>query len=354
MLPLRRPLPEGAYRGCDRAHCWWGREKWLLHCSVLYCLHYRRLRDEGRTEPVSRAAFLMVMAGMSHGADNQTGRDCRVPVGKLHRNGTRSGLVNHAGVCRRQVQRARHLARELGVVTDIQQGRLRTLAERLESWKRGDRARGWCTVSVLHESRRFSRLPVDNRNGSHLPNYIDVTPLIRSIGRKENPRKGVVTQGTACRQKQLNTGPGRAQADPAALQLARGCLNHPKMPPWIRRHGKTAWARVLAPFVAAQWDADDIAEALRDYAIGHYVLSSPRNALGYLRSILNTFDLQDRPAAIIRAEAAARDTERRAKQEQLRTEWAARNASAAGENSPGRQAARQVIEEIKRRPKRWR
>ncbi|MCW4354119.1 hypothetical protein ONR57_12495 [Hoyosella sp. YIM 151337] len=27
--------------------------------------------------------------------------------------------------------------------TDIQQGRLRTLAERLESWKRGDRARGW-------------------------------------------------------------------------------------------------------------------------------------------------------------------------------------------------------------------
>ncbi|MCW4354118.1 hypothetical protein ONR57_12490 [Hoyosella sp. YIM 151337] len=126
------------------------------------------------------------------------------------------------------------------------------------------------------------------------------------------------------------------------------------MPPWIRRHGKYAWARVLAPFAAAQWDADDIAEALRDYAIGHHVLSSPRNALGYLRSILNTFELPDRPAAIIRAEAAARDAERRAKQEQLRAEWAARRASAADENSPGRLAARQVIKEIHKRPKRWR
>ncbi|AEF43030.1 Replication protein Rep (plasmid) [Hoyosella subflava DQS3-9A1] len=354
ILPLRRLLPEGTYRGRDRAQCWWGREKWLLHCSVLYCLHYRRLRHEGRTEPVARETFMMVMAGMSHGADNQTGRDCRVPVGKLHRDGARSGLVSHAEVCRRQVQRARHLARELGVITDVQPGRLRTLAERLQSWKRGDRARGWCTVSVLHESRRFSRHPVDNRNGPHLQNYMDVTPLIRSIGRRENPRMGVVTQGTSCRIKQLDTRRGRTQADPAALRLARGCLNHRKMPPWIRRHGKFAWARVLAPFAAAAWDADDVAEALREYAIGHYVLPNPQNALGYLRSILNTFDLHNRPATLIRAEAAARDTERRAKQKQLRAEWATRNANAAREDSPGRQAVRQALEEIRKRPKKFR
>lgn len=345
--PLRLPLPQDAYQ--DTPLCWWGRQRWLTHVAALYDTHYARLRAEGLVPAVARDTFLAVMGGMSEGADHTTGRDCRVPVGHTRRDGTRTGLVAATGKCRRTVQRARTLARTLHVITEVMPGRRRSLPERLESWRRGDKARGWCSVAVLHESPTLRAVP---RTPAHLPEEGNVTPLVRSTGSLHNSPRSVVTQrpaGASPRRKTTKPRPGGRgrRAGSPALPLAEALQRHPRAPRWVHRHHPPAWARVLGPIAAAGWGAEDLLLALGRHGQTRTLLTDPRNPLGYLRALIATFDLDGpTPTALAQEQRHRAEQQRLAEQQQRRAENAARDARAAAPDSPTRLAALAQIRHI--------
>src|SRR5699024_1910702 len=127
-----------------------------------------------------------------HDADYTTGRNCRTPVGYVKKDGTRTGLCAVTERSRRQVQRGNTVLRVLQVMTEVMPGRLRTLDERLESWKRDDRGRGWTAVHALHETTNpelAAGLPVDNSTPNKQQGYKNVTP----------PRSGSVGTTPSCR-----------------------------------------------------------------------------------------------------------------------------------------------------------
>lgn len=340
--PLRREVPEGAYTAAAPV-CWWSRERWLAHVAALYDQHYCRLRAEGRIPSVARATFLATMADMSAGANNATGRDCRVPVGKVRRDGTRTGLVATVGKCKRTIQRAREIAGKLGVYTVVVQGRLRTYDERIESHKRFDRCRGWAQVSVLHES---TTLPVDNFTVNELLQQGNVTPLLRRSGKHFSPRKKISSSPTNMKERRAPRGrdterrPRRQPAyDPQVLLVARRLTEKPETPSWVARRGFRSWAPVLTKYVRGGWDEDDVLEAIREHHLAHKVPHHLANPWGFLSHILGKQDIDCPPAAIIRAEAAAYEQRQREQQQQIRAELRRRNEHAAAPDSPVRRAA---------------
>lgn len=342
--PLRLPIPDGAHTG-TAAVCWWSRERWLTHVEALYDTHYRTLRAAGLIPSVAKQTFMTVMDVMAADADYDTGRGCRTPVGDTRADGTRTGLCAHTKRVRRTVQRAREIARHLHVVTEILPGRHRTLAERLESWKRGDKARGWCAVHTLHETTRTD-LPVDNSTRPDLQVDQNVTPLRSGNFFFSISSKSVVTTATNMQGRRAPRGPAmkrqgkRASAfDPKALLLASRCAAHPSMPSWVRRHGAKSWAAVLTKPAQHGWDVDDVIAAIDDYTISRRLLTNPANPFGYLAAILAGCDLTAPPAAHLKAQVAEEDARRRAEQERIRAEIRRRDANAAGPDSPGRRAA---------------
>lgn len=342
--PLRLPVPDGTYTGAA-AVCWWSRESWLNHVGTLYDTHYPRLRDAGLIPSVSRETFMAVMGGMANDADHATGRNGYTPVGDTRADGTRTGLCAQAKRVRRTIQRAREIARHLQIATEVVPGRLRTLTERLESWARGDKARGWCAVYALHNTTRTD-LPVDNSIPPDLPLDQNVTPPRSGNFCSPTFGRSVVTTGKNMQGRRASRGPTtkkqskRAAAfDPKALLLASRCITHPAMPSWVRRHGAKAWAAVLTKPAQHGWDVDDVLTAIEDYALGRRMLTNPTNAFGYLASILAGCDLDAPPAAHLKAQVAEDDARRRAEQDRMRAEIRRRDANAAAPDSPGRLAA---------------
>lgn len=347
--PLRREVPEGAYTAAAPL-CWWSRERWLAHVAALYDQHYRRLRSEGRIPSVARATFLSCMADMSAGADNATGRGCRVPVGGVRRDGTCTGLVATVGKCKRQIQRARQIAAVLGIYTVVQQGRLRTYEERIASHERQDRCRGWAQVSVLHES---ATMPVDNSTVDELLQQGNVTPLLRRSGKLFFPRMKNSSSPTNMKKRRAPRGrdatrPARRRPayDPKVLLVAVRLTEKPETPAWVARRGPRSWAPVLTKYVRAGWDEDDVLEAIREHHLAHKVPHSLTNPWGFLSHILGKQDIDCPPAAIIKAEAAAHNERRREQQRQMRAEIRRRNQQAAPPESAARRAA--VAAEAKR------
>lgn len=348
--PLRKPVPDGAYRGRSTARCWWSRSRWIVHITGLYDTHYRQLRASGEVEAVSRSTFIAVMSGMADAADHDTGRGCMTSVGRAHRDGRRTGLCARAERTRRTVQRARALARKLDAITEVMPGRLRTLVERLASWERGDRGRGWTAVYVLHESS----LPVDNSTGADLPrtsfgtpprsgNAETTTSPNDSLPTGQNMAKGRPTGGSTTKRKRVS----ERAFDRRAILLAHRCRAHPRMPRWIHRHSPESWAAVLTPTGRAGWTADDVVGALADHAITHAgLVSDPRNPHGYLRSILRYVDLAAPPAALDRARAEEEDRRRHEDQARMRAEVRRRNANAASDDSLARRAAVAAIRSL--------
>ena len=82
-------------------------------------------------------------------ADHATGRGSRP---------TNERLAADTGYSVRTVQRADTALRLLGVATEVLRGRQRTRAERLASWRVGDRGRGWASVWALHDDAQLARL----------------------------------------------------------------------------------------------------------------------------------------------------------------------------------------------------
>lgn len=357
-MPLRRPVPDGAYT--DRAPvCWWSLPRWVDHVMTLYDTFYKDLRASGQIPSISRRTLELIVRRRAEDADYDTGRNCRTPVGDVKADGTRTGLCAVTERSRRQVQRGNAVLRYFQVMTEVQPGRLRTKAERLESYKRGDRNRGWTAVHALHETTNpelAADLPVDNSTLDTQHRHKNVTPpRSGSVGTTPSCRSVVSTAKNVKKRRAprgSSTKAGRKSAaafDPRALLLAQRCRTHPDMPGWVRRHGAKAWAAVLTRPAQHGWTADDVVAAIDDFALTRQVLPRPRNAIGYLAMILTSINLEAPPAALERARRAEEDALLREQQRRRRAEHAEQLRAAASPESPGRKAALSIARHAARR-----
>jgi hypothetical protein len=130
--------------------------------------------------------------------------------------------------------------RLLGVATEVFRGRLRTYAERMASWRVGDRARGWASVWALHPPT-----PVD-RTRIVCAGQIQMAPHPRRglFSLKSSSREGVTTgktvnSGAASRRSTKTRARKLSVPDPrggcAGLPVAPGRTN-PRMGTQTRPH----------------------------------------------------------------------------------------------------------------------
>ena len=148
--PLRRELSDRTWCGVP---CWWSATRWVDHVRLVYLRHYQVLRPRlcaGTGGGVSLEAVMAVAATHAGVADYRTGRSSRPLLGTRE---SATGLVVATGLGARTVSRVRTFLRLAGLATEVAGGRQRSLAERLESWRRGDRSRGWTADYALHPSR---------------------------------------------------------------------------------------------------------------------------------------------------------------------------------------------------------
>jgi len=335
---LRRPVPAGAY-----AHvpCWWSPAGWLEHVEQVYRRHYLsvRYRLVARTGGgISLRAVLAVATAHAATADFRTGRNSWPLLGK---SGAERGMTAITGLGERTISRARTFLRLVGLATEVQEGRQRTLPERLDSAERGDKGRGWTAVYALHHT---STHPVDN-------------PLCITAGQKPDgtpPRSGLVPtpplgeRGVSTGEEPQNRGAPRpaqktkgnptrrrAAVDARGLLLATRWRQDPDSPPWARFKTPGTWAGLLALPAAHGWTGRDLNKILDNHALsGSRVFTHPRNPIGYLSWLLNRVDLADRPCAL----EDARDAEDAAAAAHRIAQQAAARANAARQRATGRDA----------------
>jgi len=306
--PLRRPVPLGVYAPVP---CWWSRERWLKHVERVYRRHYLLLRPALVAVSgggISLQAVLAVAGAHAAAADFGTGRDSRPMLGDT---GGERGLTAETGFGARTITRARTVLRLAGLATEVQPGRHRTLTERLDSWERGDTARGWTAVYALHHTTTH---PVDNlgsisaghtsdgtppRSGSLPPSSYEEKVVTTSAERKD--RGATRPASTSTRRR----GRRRAVPDARGLLLATRWCQDPDSPPWARYKTPTTWAALLALPTAHGWTVRDLHRLLEDHtASGQHLLTHPRNPIAYLSWLLNQTDLTDRPCAMEEVYAA--------------------------------------------------
>ena len=338
--PLRLELDEDAYDAVPA--CWWSRLRWVAHTLAVYDTHYTALRAAGRCESVSRKTFLAYLLGESAGADYSTGRNSRVTVRQLQLDTRRSESTVH---------RCRRLMAVFETRTVVFHGRQRTKIERLDSWRRGDRARGWAAVSALHESRLF---PVDNdlvqEHLESLRHQGFGTPPRQSLGFRRISHSSSVTPNQNGMERRAPRGQDKRRArraprayDPRALLLASRCRADERFPLWLRQAGRQGLAAVLTRrAVEGGWTVDDVVAALDQvYLSGRRIYDQPRDPYAYLAWLLKPVPVDEPPMLLDRAREVALDLEQRA---EARAERERRRAEAmakvpAALDSPARHAA---------------
>ncbi|MGW5230410.1 hypothetical protein ACWEP5_36450 [Nocardia niigatensis] len=338
--PLRLELPVDAYR--DVPACWWGRERWIAHCLALYDQHYQLLRRNRMVDSVSRRTFLAYLTAESGGADFRTGRDCRITVERLQKAVVRSESTIH---------RCRRLVHKLGCRTVVFRGRLRTKDERLASWKRRDRARGWAAVSALHET---TVLPVDNEHAKTILHQGFGTPPERSDGSdflSRSPNPSPPQPMTKRRAPRGIDKKRQARAyDQRALLLAEKCRQDDRIPLWARRIPRSQLAAALTRYAVAGWQIDDVYGAFEEFRIsGKRLIGTPDNPIGYLCHVLRQTPVEVPPALLDRAREVDLEEKRRAQQRELWAEIRTAKMRAADDHSAGRAAARKAVAELRHR-----
>jgi len=301
-------VPVGVYAPVP---CWWSRQRWLEHVERVYRRHYLLLRPRLVAVSgggISPRAVLVVAGAHAAAADFGTGRDSRPALGQT---GGERGLTAATGLGARTITRARTFLRLAGLATEVQTGRHRSLSERLDSWERGDKGRGWTAVYALHHTTTH---PVDNLAGIGAGHTPDGTPPRSGSLPPSSSEKKVVTTGEkredrgASRPASTNTkGCGRRRAAPDArgLVLATRWCQHPDSPPWARYKTPTTWAALLALPAAHRWTVRDLHRLLEDHtARGRRLLTHPSNPIAYLSWLLNQVDITDRPCAMEEVYAA--------------------------------------------------
>jgi hypothetical protein len=284
------------------------------------------------TNPVSRGAVLAVAAARAVYAEFATGRNSRP---------TNERLAADTGLSVRTVQRADAALKLLGVATEVMRGRQRTRAERLASWRVGDRARGWASVWALHDN------PTVARAVNQLSPHPEGSLLV-----KKTSGLSVLTTSTRRPAGAGGRGAGRrARSDKGRVRLAGRWRADPGSPPWARRHSSHAWAGVLGAPARHGWSPRDINTAITDWAGVHgWLPDDPHTAIGLLGAILAWHgDPAVRPAAHEEAREAADLAAARARvaaqlAERDRTA-AARAAGAAALGGAGHTAARAAAAE---------
>jgi len=300
--PLRRPVPMGVYAPVP---CWWSRQRWLEHVERVYRRHYLLLRPRLVAVSgggISLQAVLVVAGAHAAAADFGTGRDSRPVLGQT---GGERGLTATTGLGARTITRARTFLRLAGVATEVQPGRHRTLHERLDSWERGDRARGWTAVYALHHTTTH---PVDNLGSIGAGHTPDGTPPHSGSLPHSSSEEKVVTTGIeredrgATRPASTTKGRcGRRRSVPDArgVLLATRWCQDPDSPPWARYKTPTTWAALLALPARHSWTVRDLHRLLADHtASGRRLLTHPNNPIAYLSWLLNQTDLANRPCAM--------------------------------------------------------
>ncbi len=350
-------MPSGVYA---RVPCWWSAERWITHVERVYTRHYLLMRHRLVATTgggISLRAVLAVAAAHATAADFHTGRNSWPLLGTT---GGERGMTAATGLGERTITRARTFLRLVGLATEVQQGRQRTLPERLDSADRGDTARGWTAVYALHHT---STHPVDN------PEYI-------VAGQTPNgtpPRSGLFTP-SASAEKRVSTPPhpqrpptGGEDGAPRHASTKKGVSGRgakptrapgtalmltwrtdPACPDWARAYAAHRWAGALTGAVEAGWTARDLTQMLVDLTnTGHHILTRPRRPISYLLALLTKVDLHEPPTLTRDLHDAAHQAARAEQTAQRAVERAdndqARQTAIAALSGPGRALAHQVL-----------
>jgi len=347
--PLRRPIPTGSYATVP---CWWSAQRWLAHVERVYRRHYLLLRPQLLTTTgggIFLHAVRAVAAAHAAAADFHTGRSSRPLLGVT---GGPTGLTATTKLGARTITRARTFLRYAGLATEIQPGRHRTLPERLQSWERGDTARGWTAVYALHHTTTH---PVDNFADIRPGQTPDGTPPLgvslllpplveKRVTTRHRPRYADNEDDAPRRTADKR---GRTVADRAGLALAKRWRAQPDCPPWVRRYTAETWSRPLAAHAAHGWTERDLTQALHDLvATGIRIYDHPRRPISYLLTLLHRSDINEPPTITRDAHAAeelAAARQRAAQAPQRRAQHhQAREAAIAALNGPARAEARAI------------
>jgi len=353
--PLRRDVPLGAYA---RVPCWWSAERWLEHVKLVYERHYLLVRYQLVATTgggISLCAVLAVATAHAAAADFGTGRNSGPLLGE---SGAERGMTATTGLGERTISRARTFLRLVDLATEVQQGRQRTLLERLDSAERGDKGRGWTAVYALHHT---STHPVDNPAGNAAGQPPDGTPPRSGLVPSPSLGERVVSTGTEHPSGSADDAPRRASAkkgvregasDPGGvgLALSKALRAHPECPGWIRRYSPHAYAAALTRWAQAGWTGRDVLQHLNDVSMtGFRVYDTPHNPVKYLLALLHRADIGERPTvwrdAHAAAEAAAAAERIAAVPAQLAAAAAAHEAGLAALAGPGRAQVRAILSE---------
>lgn len=274
----------------------------MAHCLALYDIHYTLLRRQNMVDSVGRKTFLDYLMAESSGADYQTGRNARVTLDSLQVATRRSESTMH---------RCRRLLNKLGCRTVVFRGRHRTREERLESYRRDDRARGWSAVAALHES---AVMPVDNSAVETLLEQGFGTPPERSEGSvflsQEKPVVSSMedkTEGSASRHIDKRT---RRRPPPAydqrAVKLAASVRRDERFPLWVRLIARGRLTAAVTRKAVAGWDLEDVYGAFEEHRVaGRKLYTDPRNPAGYFTWLLREIPDDMPPARLDRAREVA-------------------------------------------------
>jgi len=308
----------------------------MEHVARVYKRSYLLLRPRLVTSSgggISLPTVLAYAAAQAAAADHRTGRGSRPSL---------TGMATTAARGRRTIQRARLFLRRAGLATEIQPGRTRTYRERIASWERGDRARGWTAVYALHPSLTYPD-PVDNSRIIRAGHTSDGTPpRSGSLSSSASAEKRVSTQDNnqepptgdedgaprraSTTMRCFGEGTDGTRAPGTALMLA--WRTDPACPGWARAYGAHRWAGALTTVAAAGWIARDLTQLLTDLTnTGHHILTRPRRPISYLLALLTKIDLAEPPTltrdlhdAAHRAARAEQAAQRRAGRRQAEYE----------------------------------
>jgi len=339
---IRLDLGENPYGGIA---VWAGAQAWVERqvTDAYYRRYYtdvaRELRKQGQ---VALGSLKRVALTMAQAAEHSTGQESRL---------TNATLMAQTGLGKSTVQRARKALRLLGVATEVLRGRQRSWAERMASWRVGDKARGWASVWALHPAT-----PVDR------------TRIIRAgqIQMAPHPRRGL-SSSTSCCQERVTTdrtvdkraASRRSRAhrrrrasltDPRGAVLASRWLRNARTPIWARKHAVTAWAPVMASPADHGWNADDLNQIIDDWAAHTGITPDPQSPVAFLRWLLGRHDLAFSPTLLetARRDQAQAEVDLRRGQAavQLAEAATAREAARLALDGPGRQLVRQALADL--------
>ncbi len=329
--------------------CWGGTQAWVeLHVPDVYRRGYlatvlpelRNTRGGG----VSLRAVKLVALAMAQAAEHSTGRGSRLRV---------ATLMARTGLGESTVQRARTALRLLGVATEVFRGRLRTYAERMASWRVGDRARGWASVWALHPPTPVDRTRIVCAGQTLMAPH----PRRGLFSLKSSSPEGVTTgkavdNGAASRRSTTTGRRKLSLPDPRGAVLASRWLRDGRTPGWARKHTPTGWAGALAEPARYGWNAEDLNAIITDWATDTGRVPAPTTPVAFLRWLLKRHDLAFSPTLLEHAHrdqqrAAAHERREAAAQELVRSAQA-RATAQADLTGPGHRLAGEVLAQASR------